>query len=282
MIHKIIYNDISAEINSLGAELIQFSKDNINYIWKVDDNFWNKTSPILFPIVGRLKNDSYFLDGTNYKMTRHGFARNHEFSVVNKTENSICFAFTDDEKTFLQYPFKFQLIITYTINTEGLIIDYNVINKSKKTMPFSIGAHPAINIDSGFDNYSILFDNDSELTSHELENENFSGRTKQIKLQDRSLKLDYQLFEIDAIVLKKFKSKHLTIYKYNSPFIKISFDNFPHLGIWTKKDAPFICIEPWQGFADNKNTTGDLIKKEGMLHLSQNEEKNFSISFEIQ
>lgn len=282
MIHKILHNNISVEINSLGAELIQVSKDNINYIWKVDDNFWNKTSPVLFPIVGRLKNDSYSLDGINYEMARHGFARNHEFTVIDKTDNSICFAFTDDEKTFLQYPFYFQLTITYTINTEGLTIDYNVINNSKNIMPFSIGAHPAINIDSGFENYSVLFENDSELISHELENENFSGKTNLIKLQDKTLKLSYDLFEKDAIVLKNFESNHLTIYKHNSPFIKISFDNFPHLGIWTKKNAPFLCIEPWQGYADNSDTNGDLTKKEGMLHLSPNEEKNFSITFEIQ
>ena len=149
-------------------------------------------------------------------------------------------------------------------------------------MPFSIGAHPAINIDSGFENYSILFDKDSELISHELENENFSGKIKPIKLQDKYLKLDYQLFDKDAIVLKKFESKYLTIYKYNSPFIKISFDNFPHLGIWTKKDAPFLCIEPWQGYADDDNTTGDLTTKKGILHLLPNEEKNFSMTFEIQ
>ncbi len=282
MIHKILHNNILVEINSLGAELIQFSKNGLNYIWSVDDTFWNKTSPILFPIVGRLKNDSYSLNGINYKMDRHGFARNYDFKVLNKTENSISFTLTDNDETLSHYPFNFQLIITYTINTKGLTIAYTVKNNSEEVMPFSIGAHPAINIDSGFDNYSILFENDSELISHELENENFSGKTNQIKLQDKSLKLDYNLFEKDAIVLKNFESNHLTIYKHNSPFIKISFDNFPHLGIWTKKNAPFLCIEPWQGYADNKNTTGDLIKKEGMLHLSPNEEKNFSISFEIQ
>lgn len=282
MIHKISHNNISAEINSLGAELIQVSKDNINYIWSIDETFWNKTSPILFPIVGRLKNDSYNLDGIKYEIPRHGFARNYVFSVINKFENSISFSLTDDEKSLLQYPFNFQLTIIYTINENGLTIDYKVINKSKNLMPFSIGAHPAINIDSGFENYSILFENDSELISHELENENFSGKTKRIKLEDKSLKLDYQLFDKDAIVLKKFESKYLTIYKYNSPFIKISFDNFPHLGIWTKKNAPFLCIEPWQGYADNENTTGDLIQKEGMLYLLPNEEKNFSMTFEIQ
>ncbi|GAA4768444.1 MULTISPECIES: aldose 1-epimerase family protein [Flavobacterium] len=282
MIHKILHNNILVEINSLGAELIQISKDNINYIWNVDETFWNKTSPILFPIVGRLKNDSYSLNGINYEMARHGFARNYDFTVLNKTENSISFVLTDNEETLLQYPFNFQLTITYTIHIKGLTIDYTVKNNSKDLMPFSIGAHPAISIDSEFKNYSIQFENDSELISHELENENFSGKTNPIKLEEKTLKLNYDLFEKDAIVVKEFQSNYLTIYKHNSPFIRISFDNFPHLGIWTKKDAQFLCIEPWQGYADNENTTGDLIKKEGMLHLLPNEEKNFSISFEIQ
>lgn len=282
MIHKILYNNILVEINSLGAELIQISKDNINYIWNIDETFWNKTSPILFPIVGRLKNDSYSFNGINYEMARHGFARNYDFTVLNKTENSISFTLTDNNETLSQYPFNFQLTITYTVHIKGLTIDYKVKNNSKKVMPFSIGAHPAININSEFKNYSIQFENDSELISHELENENFSGKTNQIKLEEKTLKLNYDLFEKDAIVVKDLQSNHLTIYKHNNPFIKISFDNFPHLGIWTKKNAPFLCIEPWQGYADSENTTGDLIKKEGMLHLLPNKEKNFSISFEIQ
>ncbi len=281
MIHKIFQNDISVEINSLGAELIQFSKGNQNYIWKVDNTFWNKTSPILFPIVGRLKNDFYQLNGKKYKMARHGFARDHDFTVLHKTENSISFLLIDNEETHLIYPFNFKLLLTYTIDNHGLKIDYRVKNKSKVIMPFSIGAHPAINLDSDFENYSIVFEKDTILNCHELENEQFSGNTKQIKLKDNQLQLNYDLFEKDAIVLKKLDSKYLTIYKYNNPFIKISYVNFPHLGIWTKVNAPFLCIEPWHGYADDRNSNGELTTKEGMIHLPQNEEKVFSITLEI-
>lgn len=282
MVHQISYNTISIEVNSLGAELIQFSKGDTKYIWNVDEAFWNKTSPILFPIVGRLKNDYYNLNGKNYNMARHGFARNYNFTLLHKTKNSISFQLNDNEETFSIYPFKFELILTYTIESYGLKIDYSVTNKSEDTMPFSIGAHPAIKIDSDFENYSILFEKDSLLNCHELENEQFSGQTKNINLDNNRLNLNYNLFEKDAIVLKKFDSKYLTIYKHNNPLIKISFDNFPHLGIWTKTNAPFICIEPWYGYADNQNSTGELTTKEGMIHLPPNERKDFVILFEIQ
>ncbi|MCL9807555.1 aldose 1-epimerase family protein [Flavobacterium amniphilum] len=273
--------DTYVSINPFGAELVEFQSKGKNYIWTIDEQFWNKTSPVLFPIVGRLKNDIYTLSCKQYSLPRHGFARNYEFEVLQKSESSVTFSLKENEKTLLEYPFRFELILEYTLSNNTLEIKYTVRNNSEGEMPFSIGAHPAFKIGSHFEDYGLLFENDHVLISHELENENFSGKTYPIKLQNGSLPLSYSYFEKDAIVLKQFNSKKITILKNNIPYLAVTVDGFPNLGVWTKPDAPFLCIEPWNGFADNANTSGDIFKKEGITILKKEEEFTASITISI-
>lgn len=273
--------NISAEINSLGAELISFKKNNHNYIWTIDEAFWNKASPVLFPIVGRLKNDSYTINNTPYSLPRHGFARNHEFEVIQKLNNTVTFSLKQNEQTLKQYPFSFELQLKYILHDNSLTISYLVVNHSEEKMPFAIGAHPAFAIDSNFEDHTLVFENDENLVSHQLENEAFSGKTKTISLEKNQLPLHYSLFEKDAIVLKNCKSKYLTILKNNNPYLKVIFESFPFLGIWTKPNAPFLCIEPWQGCADSDTANGDIFQKEGIQILNHNKEFNTSFSIEI-
>jgi galactose mutarotase-like enzyme len=270
----------TAVIDSLGAELKSYSAVNTNYIWSIDENFWNKTSPLLFPIVGRLKNDFYTFDDTSYELPRHGFARNYNFEVIAQNENSILFSLKSNTATKIVYPFEFELQISYTLMGNALTITYTVLNNSLEKMPFSIGAHPAFAINADFNDYSLTFENDEQLHSHLLENELFSGEIKTIKLDNKSLPLNYSLFEKDAIVLKHFKSKWVTLNKLNIPILKINLGNFPHLGIWTKKDAPFLCIEPWHGYADSNTSTNAITDKEGIVSL--NATTSFSTSFSIE
>ncbi|MGH2666700.1 aldose 1-epimerase family protein [Flavobacterium sp.] len=271
---------LSAEINSLGAELISLNKNKTNYIWTVDKTFWDKTSPVLFPIVGKLRNDSYSIKDKSFTLSRHGFARNFNFDVTEQTNNSVTFSLKENEQTLSQYPFHFDLQIQYVIHYKTLIISYFVINNSKEKMPFSIGAHPAFAIDSDFEEYTLSFENDKTLTTHELENGQFSGKTKTLFLNDKLLPLNYSLFENDALVFKNLKSKYLTILKNNNSFLKVTFENFPFLGIWTKPGAPFLCIEPWHGYADSADANGNIFQKEGILILDCNE--NFTTSFSIE
>lgn len=147
-------------------------------------------------------------------------------------------------------------------------------------MPFSLGAHPAFAIDSSLENYTLKFDNDNILTTHELENEQFSGKTKTINLKNKTLPLTYSLFEKDALVFKEFRSKYLTIIKNDIPYLKIDFESFPNLGIWTKRNAPFLCIEPWFGYADDKNSNGNIFDKKGIQILDIN--SIFSTYFSIE
>lgn len=268
-----IYNhQIKATINTLGAELIQLEKENHNYIWTIDETYWNKTSPILFPIVGRLKNDTYTIEGKTYELPRHGFARNFEFELENQTENTVVLLFTENQETLKHYPFQFELRLKYELIENSLKINYSILNKSQETMPFSIGAHPAFAIDGLFSDYTLDFNQSENFISYELEKEQFNNSFKKIPSENGKINLDYALFEKDALVFKHLKSNTLTLLRKNQPYISVEFKGFPYLGIWTKPNAPFLCIEPWCGLADNINHNGNIYQKEGIQLLDNNTE----------
>jgi len=264
MIIQLFNKKLTAEINTLGAELITLCSDSNNYIWQVDENYWNKTSPVLFPIVGRLKNDTYQINEKQFQLPRHGFARNYDFEIVEKEETFVVLSLQANQDTLKFYPFHFELQICYLLSETSLEIKYLVKNSSNTKMPFSLGAHPAFKIKPILENYSIEFDNNTQLETHELENEQFSGKIRQVSLPEKKLSLYYSLFEKDALVFKNITSRSLIIFENNIPYLKIGLGNFPDLGIWTKNQAPFLCIEPWFGYADNFNSNGDFLTKEGI------------------
>lgn len=270
-----------AVIKTKGAELSSLQKDGKNYIWEVNPDFWNKTSPILFPIVGALKNGEYQFKDTIYQLPRHGFARDFEFEVVEKTWNSVVFSLKSSEETLMVYPFDFELKISYVLENNTLIVKYDIINQTSEKMYYSIGAHPAFAIEGDFEDYSLVFDEEKDLETHQLNHDLFSGKTEIIKLDGNVLPLKYHLFENDALVFKNFATKSLTLTKNNKPVMKVKFPEFPYLGIWTKNGAPFICIEPWLGIADNAAATGNLNEKEGIQVLESYAMKSVFWSVEL-
>ena len=281
MIVTISNSIISASINALGAELIRLEKDSKNYIWSVDETYWNKTSPILFPIVGRLKNDTYSIDNKTYELPRHGFARNFEFQIVNQTESSVVFVLESNSETLKNYPFEFELRLEYELDENELKMKYSVENKSEATMPFSIGAHPAFAIENSFSDYSLKFNQTEEFISHELDNEQFSNSFRKINSENGQINLNYSLFEKDALVFKHLESNELTLLKKKEPVLSVQLEGFPYLGIWTKPNAPFLCIEPWCGLADNVNHNGNIFEKEGINLLHPQEFFSRTIKIKI-
>lgn len=281
MIITLSNKKVSASINTIGAELIQLEKNNKNYIWTVDETYWNKTSPILFPIVGRLKNDSYSINGKTYELPRHGFARNFGFKIENQTENSVLFSLESNAETLQQFPFEFKLKMEYRLTENGLEITYLVSNKSNEVMPFSIGAHPAFAIEDSFSDYSLQFNETEKFVSYELENEQFNNSFKKIPSENGKINLDYALFEKDALVFKELKSNEITLQHNNEFVLKMIFEGFPYLGIWTKPNAPFLCIEPWCGLADNLNHNGNIEDKEGINFLQPQEVFSRTIKIEL-
>lgn len=269
-------------INTKGAELYSFKNHIVNkeYIWEGNPEFWGKHSPILFPIVGTLKNDSYYYNDKKYNLSRHGFARDFEFDIIEKTDFSVTFSLKENDDTLQKYPFQFELQIKYVLTENTLVIIYNIKNKSKSEMPFNIGAHPAFALPKNFTNYSLEFEKQEELITHELENNLFSGATRTIALDKANLPLNYSLFEKDALVFKTLESKSVKILDNGKPFLKVNYKDFGSLGIWTVKNASFICIEPWIGFADETSSNGNLFDKKNIQILEEN--SSFEASFTIE
>ena len=281
MIVTISNSQLSATINTLGAELISLVKTNKNYIWQVDETYWNKTSPILFPIVGRLKDDSYNYDGKSYQLPRHGFARNMEFSFDKRSEHQVIFELNETEETKQNYPFDFKLLMAYTLMDNELVIEYFVRNQSDEVLPFSIGAHPAFAIKGNFEDYSLQFNKEDIFETNHLENESFNEKTTLVETENNAISLNYVLFEKDALVFKHLHSNEVVLKHQNQNVLKVNYDNFPYLGIWTKENAPFFCIEPWCGLADVVTHNGNLEDKEGINHLPAGEDFLRAIRIEI-
>ena len=273
-------SELTATINTFGAELISLkNKSNREYIWEGNPNYWGKHSPILFPIVGSLRNNCYSYNNITYHLPRHGFAREMNFDVIEKTDNKVVFSLQQSEKTLENYPFQFELQISYTLINSVLKISFKVINNNDVSMPFSIGAHPAFAIANDFENYELQFEKSENLVVSKLENDLISNTTYTLPLENNRLPLNYSLFENDALIFKTIASKSIIIAEKSIPFLKVHYDNFPSLGIWTKSQAPFICIEPWLGYADTIENNGNLEQKEGVQILGVNQifETNYLI-----
>ncbi|MFB3388495.1 aldose 1-epimerase family protein [Flavobacterium sp. LAR06] len=271
---------LKASIKNAGAELFSLKNQDKEFIWEGNPDFWGKHSPILFPIVGTLRNNIYTVDEKEYQLPRHGFARDMEFLLTNKTENSVTFSLQSNVETLKKYPFKFELQLIYTLKESTLDIEYKVTNQNKTKMPFSIGAHPAIALPGDFENYSLKFEKEEVLQFSLLENDLVSNKTQVLETTKNLVPLNYKLFENDALVFKTLESSSLTILEKSKPYLKVAFEDFPSLGIWTKEQAPFICIEPWFGYSDTPENSGDIFEKEGVLILDA--DQTFTSKFSIQ
>ncbi|KAF2082178.1 aldose 1-epimerase family protein [Flavobacterium sharifuzzamanii] len=271
---------LKASIKHAGAELFSIKNNqNDEYIWEGNPDFWGKHSPVLFPIVGTLKNNTYTINEKEYHLPRHGFARDMDFELIEKTENKAIFSLKSSEETLQKYPFEFELQLIYTLIENALELEYKVINNGKEKMPFSIGAHPAIALPDNFEDYAFQFEKEENLKYYLLENDLISSKTKVLETKYNLVPLNYELFKNDALIFKTLESKSLTILNNSKPYVKVSYNDFPSLGIWTKENAPFICIEPWLGYSDTDENSGDLYEKEGILVLD--EKKTFSAKFSI-
>jgi galactose mutarotase-like enzyme len=266
----------------MGAELISLKNStNKEYIWEGNPEFWGKHSPVLFPIVGCLNENQYSINGTKYSLYRHGFANTMEFNIIEKSAESVVFSVTNNQETLDNYPFKFELQISYTLVNSSLKIGYKVINTNEFEMPFSIGAHPAFALPNEFESYALEFEKSEKLLCFQLENDLISNKIISLPMEENCLPLSYSLFENDALIFKELESKAITITENNVPFLKIKFEDFPSLGIWTKQKAPYVCLEPWFGYADTVSNSGELSEKEGIQIIGINEQFQSEYSIEI-
>ncbi len=287
---KTLKNDfIQLKIKKAGAEMIslQLRDDNTEYLWTGDPDYWGRHAPVLFPIVGRLKDNEYILDGETYKMTQHGFGRDKDFELITAENNRATYRLSDDENTLKKYPYQFQLDITYTLEENTVKINYNLKNTDSKEIHFSLGAHPGFCCplfeDEEMEDYYLEFEEVETAETHLLEGPYFSGHSKEILNNEKILNLSPDLFANDALVFKDLKSNSITIKgKNHKRETKVKFSGFPYLGIWSPvKRSPFVCIEPWYGIADSIDTDKNFKTKKAIHSLIPDESFNCTYSISI-
>lgn len=283
-----IENDqLQIRIVAKGAELksIRHKQHDLEYLWQGDAAFWAKTSPVLFPIVGQLKENTYQYNGKRYHLPRHGFAREKEFSLTDQKDDSITFSLHSDADTLAVYPFSFLFSIIYTLNKEHLTVTYNVQNKGDEDMLFSVGGHPAFSVPlaegTAYCDYSLFFDREEEAGRWPVSREGLILNSAQPLLQQtKELPLTKELFAKDALVLKHLRSNAVKLMSGKTPHgLEFNFEGFPFLGLWAAPGADFVCIEPWCGIADSVDADGELENKEGINRIGRSE--TFSVSWRV-
>jgi galactose mutarotase-like enzyme len=278
---------IRVKIASQGAELtsLELKEDNQEYLWQADPKYWGRHAPVLFPIVGKVKNDQYTVDGEVFKLTQHGFARDNEFELVEQEEQRVVYRLASNKELLKKYPYQFELDIEYKLVANRVEISYLVKNKDQKTIYFSIGAHPAFNwpLEEGEtkEDYYLDFEENEGLRASLLAEGLLSDTTIEFLANNNSKPLAEELFRNDALILKGLKSKSVALKSKNSDReVKVEFAGFPYMGIWSPPaGAPFICIEPWYGVADLKDSDGNFKTKEGIEILKAGAE--FSCMYSI-
>lgn len=284
---QLISEKLQVLVHEKGAEVCSVkNRDGLEFMWQADPSVWPRHAPVLFPIVGKLKEDQYKLGNVSYHLGQHGFARDQEFSIIKNTESECVYELRDNETSRKVYPFGFVFQIRHTLQDNMLRTEYNVTGTGSGNLLFSVGAHPGLNCgltegESLSDFYLELDADVYRLSS--LVNGLRSGSFTSLDLRGGRLTLSATLFDQDALVFENSQVNHLVLRSRRSGHvIEMHCEGWPYFGIWTKKNCDrFICLEPWHGIADRADASGDLAQKQGIISLSPGESFNcaFSVTF---
>jgi len=274
-------------IHHKGAEIASVTnKQGNEFIWQANPTVWPRHAPILFPIVGKLKNDQYHYQSQTYNLPQHGFARDMAFELISNNTHECVFELKANTDTIKKYPFDFVLQVNYQLHQNTLVTKYLVRNPSKHALLFAIGAHPGFNCSflegETISDFVIEFEKNS-LVQSLLSNGLLSGEKKILELKNKTLPLSSELFANDALVFEGGQIHQLTLRSLKSHrCVSLYCTNWPYFGVWTKKDCEqFICLEPWHGVADSLTASGAFEKKEGIIELPSGEQFNseFAVTF---
>lgn len=277
---------LTLTVNHSGAEICNLiSKETKQeYIWEGDANIWGGTAPVLFPIIGALKDNCYTYKGQTYSLPKHGFIRaNNDLEVVEKSETKLSLRYKYNEQSLLMYPFEFEFIVTFSLEDNKVIVHHEVINHGTDEMLFSLGGHPAfacpIMEGGSLEDYYIEFNETENTETHLISEAGLAnGKTAPSLSNTNKLTLTDNIFDADALIYKNLKSTSFTLKNTrNSRQLEVSTSDFDYLGIWSKPKAPYVCIEPWLGITDAEDTTGKFEDKEGVLKLDA--KKSFEASY---
>ena len=265
---QIVVSEHGAELQSI------LDAEGKEYLWQGDSKYWGRRSPILFPIVCGLWDDCYRLDGYEYKMARHGFARDLDFKLINKTDTKVTFALEDSPETHRCYPYHFMLSITYRLDGNKIHVIWHVHNTDKNEIHFQIGGHPAFMIPGMKEGDevkgTVRFDNKGKL-------ERLIGNMKgciipgrfDVGSKDGIWHFTEDSFKEDCVIIDKSQVKQVALLDEDGqPSVTVDMKT-PCVGIWAPygKHAPFVCIEPWYGIHDKVEYSGDFRQKYLMNHL---------------
>jgi galactose mutarotase-like enzyme len=262
-------------IHPKGAELQSIFHKGLQteYMWSGDPAFWGKHSPLLFPIVGTLKDNTYYFEDKAYHLPRHGFARDRDFAVESKSPDSIIFLLSSDQATRAIFPFEFELRVIYRLLPEGLTTTYRINNPAETPLYFSVGGHPAFRVPlaagTEYTDYYLEFDKEEDAPRWPISKDGLIEREPQALLVDaKTIPLTKELFARDALVLKGLRSSAISLRSARTEKgLRMAFPGFPFLGIWAAPGADFVCIEPWCGIADSVDSNHQWITKEGINRL---------------
>ena len=266
---------LTVTINPKGAELTGlFNKETqLEYMWGGDPAVWGKHSPVLFPIVGTLKNNSYTYNGHSYSLSRHGFAREKNFAVDEHKSDEAVFVLVSDEESRGVFPFDFRLRLKYSLLANTLSVTYEVLNSDDQDLYFSIGAHPAFKLplvpETSYEDYFLQFEQQETAGRWPINKEGLiESSSLPVLNNDTVLPLSRELFSKDALVFKSLKSSMVSLRSDKTPHgLEFEFSGFPFLGLWAAPGGDFVCIEPWCGIADRVDTDQILQNKEGINKL---------------
>ena len=288
-----LQNDqLGITIQSTGAELKSLVKlaTGQEYMWSGDPAVWASTAPVLFPIIGTLRNGETRIDGQTYRIPKHGIIRGSDkLEFFSKLEDRIVFRLSDDEETRAQYPYSFDFRITFRLRNEHLIIYHEVMNTDDRPILFHLGGHPAFRVPffegDRYEDYYLRFEHPEDSRSYAVTPEgNISDETRAVPWTEGGtiLPLTHDLFNQDALVFKDLHSRSVNLESRNhGPVLKLDYAGWTHLGIWAKPHGDFVCIEPWIGLADSARADGEFAHKEGIIRLGPNEVYEMSYDIKI-
>lgn len=277
MIYEISNGTFTAKIDSLGAQAVSLKgPGGFESLWVGDPTYWREHAPVLFPIVGALRDGRTKINGQWYEMSRHGFAKRSEFALAEQTADSIALTLTANEETRAVYPFDFKLTVTYTLTPSGMDTAFTVENPGDVPLPYSVGGHPGFNLpvdeDAAFEDYTIQFpeEEDQACPVIDLQAGLIDWTGKGFHLAGKEIPLQHSLFYQDALVFENLHSRQVRIVnKSTGKGVEMDFSGFPMLGIWSAvNDGPYVCLEPWTGCATLTTEGDEFVEKKGMAQLA--------------
>ena len=273
---------LSAEVSGLGAELsVLRSASGRDFLWDGDPAWWHGRSPLLFPIVGKVPDDQILVDGVRYPMKQHGIARISEFTLVEAGPDACRFQLASSDATRAAYPFEFVLDVRYSLEGNTLTIAAKVSNTDSRPLPVSFGFHPAFRWPlprgGAREEHVLVFDSEETAPIRRLHKGLLSPKALPTPVRGNLLRLDDDLFEEDAIIFDRPLSRGVTYQSPAGPSVRVTYPDMPNLGVWSKPGAPFVCIEPWHGYAAPEGFAGELSAKEGSLSVAPGSTASFTI-----